>query len=118
MLNTFHELEQYIQNIIPYMEIIFYSKLKQNHFTINTVINICISGLAELVLPRKRDGRLRQNYAPTLYQGITKKCIGDSAFGAAAPRLWNELHVNIRASGTLSMFRKCLKTYRFIRHFN
>ena len=24
----------------------------------------------------------------------------------------------IRASGTLSMFRKCLKTYVFIRHFN
>ena len=54
----------------------------------------CINGLApsylaELVQPRKRDGRLRQNYAPTLHQGITKKCIGDSAFGAAAPRLWN-----------------------------
>ena len=26
--------------------------------------------------------------------------------------------VNIRASGTLSMFTKCLKTYLFIRHFN
>ena len=81
----------------------------------------CINGLApsylaELVQPRKRDGRLRQNYAPTLHQGITKKCIGDSAFGAAAPRLWNELPVNIRASGTLAVFRKCLKTYLFIRH--
>ena len=75
----------------------------------------CINGLppsdlAELVQSRKRDGRLRQNYAPTLYQGITKKCIGDLVFVAAAPRLWNELPVNICASGTLSMFRKCLKT--------
>ena len=68
--------------------------------------------------PRERDGRLRQNYAPTLHQGITKKCIGDSAFGAAAPRVWNELPVNIRASGTLSMFKKCLKMHLFIRHFN
>ena len=59
-----------------------------------------------------------KSYAPTLHQGMTKKCIGDSAFGAAAPRLWNELPVNIRASGTLPMFRKCLKTYLFIRHFN
>ena len=50
--------------------------------------------------------------------GIKKKCIGDLAFGAAAPRLWNELRVNIRVSGTLSMFTKCLKTYLFIRHFN
>ena len=68
----------------------------------------CMNGLApsylaELVQPRKRDGRLRQNYAPTLHQGITKRCIGDSEF---ATRLWNELPVNIRASGTVSMFRK------------
>ena len=52
-----------------------------------------------------------------MFEGITKKCIGDSAFAAAAPRLWNELPVNIRAFGTLSMFRKCLKTHIFIRHF-
>ena len=83
----------------------------------------CMNGLApsylvELVHSRTRDGRLRQNYAPTLYQGITKKCIGDSALGAASPRLWNNLPVNIRAAGTLSRFRKSLKTYLFIRHFN
>ena len=42
----------------------------------------------------------------------------ETFFGAAAPRLWNELSVNIRASGILSMFRKCLKTCLFIRHFN
>ena len=81
----------------------------------------CMNGLsymAELVKPQKRDGRLRQNYVPTLYQGMTKKCVGDSAFGAAAPRLWNELTVNIRACGTLPIFRKYLQTYLFIRHFN
>ena len=76
------------------------------------------SVLAEFVQPRKRDGRLRQTYVPTLHQGITKKCNGDSAFGAAVPRLRNELPVNIRVVGTLSMFRKFLKTYLFIRHFN
>ena len=38
-----------------------------------------------------------------------KELSGDSAFGAAALRLWNELPVNIRASGTIPMFRKCLK---------
>ena len=53
-----------------------------------------------------------------LSQSITKKCICDSAFGSAAPRLWNELPVNIRSSGTLSMFRKCLNTHLFILHFN
>ena len=69
------------------------------------------SYLAEPVKPRKRDGRLCQNYAPTLHQGMTKKCVGDSAFGTAALRLWNELPLNIHASGILPMFRKYLKTY-------
>ena len=41
----------------------------------------------------------------------TKKSIGDSAFSTAASRLWNELSVNIHASGTVSIFRKRLKTY-------
>ena len=83
-----------------------------------TIYGLAPSYLAELVKPRKRDGRLRQNYAPTLHQGMTKKCVGDSAFGAAASRLWNKLPVNIRASGTLPIFRKYLKTYLFSRHFN
>ena len=55
---------------------------------------LALSYLAEPVKPRKR--------------------FGDSAFGAAAPRLWNELPLNICASGTLPMFRKYLKTYLFI----
>ena len=37
---------------------------------------------------------------------LTKKCIRDSVFGAATFRQWNELPVNIRASGILPMFRK------------
>ena len=37
------------------------------------------SYLAELVKPRKRDRRLRQNYAPTLHQGMTKKCVWRSS---------------------------------------
>ena len=31
---------------------------------------------------------------------MTKKCVGDLAFGTAAPQLWNELPLNIRASGS------------------
>ena len=41
----------------------------------------CMNGLAPSYLAELvRDGRLRQNYALILHQGITKKCIGDSAF--------------------------------------
>ena len=68
--------------------------------TFKCISDLAPSYLAELVQPRKRDGRQRQNYVPTLHQDITKKCIGDSAFGATAPRRWNKLPVNIRAYGT------------------
>ena len=58
----------------------------ESRFAFNMLVMTfkCMNGLApsylvELVHPRTRDGRLRQNYAPTLPQGITKKCIGDLA---------------------------------------
>ena len=86
--------------------------------TFKCMNDLAPSYLVEFVQPRTRDGHLRQNYALTLHQGITKKGIRDSAFGAASPRLWNNLPANIRASGTLSVFRKSLKIYLFIRHFN
>ena len=53
--------------------------------TLKCMNGLALSYLAELFQPRTRDGHLRQNYAPTLHQGMTKKCIGDSAFGSAAP---------------------------------
>ena len=48
---------------------------------------------------------------------ITKKSIGESAFGTTAPRLWNSLPADIRNSKTLNIFRKSLKTHLFISHF-
>ena len=55
---------------------------------------------------------------PQVLQEDTRFVIIVTIISAAAPRLWNELPVNIRASVTLPMFRKCLETYLFIRHFN
>ena len=66
--------------------------------TFKCIYGLAPSYLAELAQPRKRDGRLRQNYAAKLHQGIIKKCIGDSAFGAAAPPPWNELPVRCVSS--------------------
>jgi len=53
--------------------------------TFKCINGLALSYLAELVQLRKCDRRLRQKYAPKLHQGITKNCIGDSAFGAAPP---------------------------------
>jgi len=39
--------------------------------------------------------RVPNAYAGTMHQGIIKNCIGDLAFGTAAPRLWNELSGNM-----------------------
>ena len=82
----------------------------------------CVNGLAPTYLAeplhiRTPDGRLRKDYAPTLHQYITKKSIGESAFGTTAPRLWNSLAADIPNSKTLKFFRKSLKTHLYISHF-
>ena len=41
------------------------------------------------------------------------KTYGDRAFSTAAPRLWNNLPLNIRKSASEDIFKKNLKTYLF-----
>ena len=43
----------------------------------------------------------------------TKTVTGDSAFHAAAPRLWNKLPRNIREAPTIHVFKSLLKTHLF-----
>ena len=75
------------------------------HFKVLVLAYLCVSGLAPTYLAeplhiRNPDGPLRKDYAPTLHQCITKKSIGESAFGTTAPRLWNSLPSDIRNSKT------------------
>ena len=98
-------------------------KLRSNR--IGYVTNFCSNEITLVRSDKERPNDIASIQTPpplmqnilSLYR-INKKCIGDSVFDAAAPRLWNELPVNIRASGKLPMFRKYVKTYLFIRHFN
>ena len=46
------------------------------------------------------------------------KTFGDRSFVVAAPKLWNELPNNIRASKNLLTFKKMLKTYLYHQAFN
>ena len=88
------------------------------HFKVLVLAYRCINGLAPTFLHiQTLNGCLRKDYAPTLHQCITKKSIGESAFGTTTPRLWNSLPADIRNSKTLIFFRKSLKTYLFISHF-
>ena len=41
------------------------------------------------------------------------KAYGDTAFSAAAPRLWNQLHPELRGVTSIDQFRTQLKTYLF-----
>ena len=75
------------------------------HFKVLVFAYRCVNGLAptylsELLHIRTPDERLRKDYAPTLHQCITKKSIGESAFGTTASRLSNLLAGNINNSKT------------------
>ena len=54
---------------------------------------------------------------------LTARCArlrnyGDRAFCVAAPKLWNDLPLNIRECGSVHSFKRLLKTYFFKRAFN
>ena len=44
--------------------------------------------------------------------------LGDRAFAHASPALWNSLPLTIRASSSLAIFKKQLKTFLFKKAFN
>ena len=48
----------------------------------------------------------------------TRTAIGDRAFAACAPRLWNSLPSHLRSANSLYTFKKHLKTYIFKQTFN
>ena len=48
----------------------------------------------------------------------TRKCDGDRAFAASAPRLWNSIPSDIRESPSLSVFKRHLKTLLFKECYN
>jgi len=47
----------------------------------------------------------------------TTTTIGDRAFGAVAPRVWNDLPADIVSAPSLAIFKRRLKTYLFGQSF-
>ena len=66
--------------------------------------------LAELLAPRGLNNCLRGANTITLHQPIAQKKVGEGAFGFGAPHLRNGLPKELRASGSLTQFKKLLKT--------
>ena len=46
------------------------------------------------------------------------KTYGDKAFSVAAPKLWNELPLDLRSLDTINLFKKHLKTDLFKKAFD
>ena len=46
------------------------------------------------------------------------KTYGDRAFSVAAPKLWNELPLDLRSLATINLFKKHLKTDLFKKAYN
>ena len=46
------------------------------------------------------------------------KTYGDRAFSVAAPKLWNELQIDLRSLVTINLYKKHLKTDLFKKAYN
>ena len=74
--------------------------------------------LRELLVKQANTRTLRSNTKNLLQIPLTNlKRFGDRAFGAYAPRLWNELPDNIKAADSVQDFKKQLKTLLFRKEF-
>ena len=74
--------------------------------------------LCDLIIPYTNSRCLRSSDQGLLLEPRTRlKTKGDRAFQVAAPRLWNTLPQDLRASASIYIFRRNLKTYLFRQAF-
>ena len=69
--------------------------------------------LRNMLEPSKKARRLRSSDLDQLHVPRVRTSVGTRAFSVAAPRLWNELPLEIRSVNTSILFRKKLKTCFF-----
>ena len=92
--------------------------MAQQPFTINNQFQ-ALNGsgpqyLSDMLNIRNISYGLRSTNTITLDVPRTKhKTLGDRAFKAAAPRLWNSLPMELRSITDISTFKRNLKTYYF-----
>ena len=71
----------------------------------------------EMLQPSRKLRTLRSSDLDQLNVPRVRTAVGSRAFSVAAPRLWNELPLEIRSAKTQISFWKKLKTYFFVRLF-
>ena len=100
--------------------------LARIHFKILLLAFKAIHGLApayisnRLVIKRKSSYNIRSNSGILLEppRGKMLATLGERAFQAAAPQLWNELPLQLRTIGSVEIFKNSIKTFLFKRFFN
>ena len=96
------------------------------HFKILLLAFKAIHGIAPayisnlLVIKRKSSYNLRSNSGILLEppRGKMLGTLGERAFQAAAPHLWNELPLQLRNIGSVEIFKNSIKTFLFRQFFN
>ena len=99
--------------------------LARIHFKILLLAFKAIHGLALayisnlLVIKRKSSYNIRSNWGILLEppRGKMLPTLGERAFQAAAPQLWNELPLQLRTIGSVEIFKNSMKTFLFKRFF-
>lgn len=87
-------------------------------FTFKALHGLAPGYLCELILPYTTSRSLRSSDQGLLVEPRTRlKTKGDRAFGAVAPRLWNTLPQDLRASASVTSFMRQLKTHLFRQAF-
>ena len=87
--------------------------------TYKALHNEAPSYISDLVQKYTPSRSLRSENQLLLQTPRTHTCTyGDRSFSAIAPTLWNNLPNNIRTAGSVTSFKRCLKTYYFRIAFN
>ena len=87
--------------------------------TFRSLHSLAASYLTDLLMRHHPTGTLRSADAHLLEVPHSKLCTqGDRAFSHAAPRLWNNLPLAMRAADCHNSFKKQLKTLLFKRAFS
>ena len=119
------DIRKYSQITPALYELHWLPLLARIHFKILLLAFKAIHGLAPayisnlLVIKRKSSYNIRSNSSILLEppRGKMLATLGERAFQAAAPHLWNELPLQLRTVGSVETFKNSIKTFLFRRSF-
>ena len=97
---------------------------EQNNFKILLIVFKCFNNMCPLfisnrIVKRKSVRSLRNSASSSCEVPFTRSTlVYDRSFSHAAPRLWNELPIQIRNAESVVVFKGLLKTHLFTNFFN